>query len=61
MTGARAMIREGYRRGKAAAWLPGQDWEALLSRPLAEVRQELGLGDPPVYDEVRSEGAPALA
>ena len=61
LTGARAMIREGYRRGKAAAWLPGQDWEALLARPLAEVRHELGLGDPPVYEEVRSEGAPAPA
>lgn len=58
---ARPMIREGYRRGKNAAWLPGQDWEALLERPLEEVRRELRLGAPPQYEQVRSEGAPVLA
>ncbi len=58
---ARKLIREGYRRGKAAAWLPAQDWEALLERPLEEVRRELGVDAPPEYEEVRSEGAPALA
>ncbi len=58
---ARPMIREGYRRGKNAQWLPAQDWEALLSKPLDEVRRDLGVGDPPVYEEVRSEGAPVLA
>ena len=58
---AREHMREGYRRGKAAAWLPEQDWEALLARPLDQVRADLGLGDPPVYEEFRSEGAPELA
>lgn len=58
---ARPMIRAAYRRGKAAAWLPGQDWEALLKQPLAEVRRELCVGEPPQYEQVRSEGAPALA
>ena len=59
--GARKMIRHGYRRGAKAAWLPGVDWEALLSRPLLEVRAELGLGDPPSYEEMRSnEGKTAL-
>ena len=57
----RPIIREGYRRGKRAAWLPGQDWEALLERPLDEVRLRLGLGDPPSYEELRSEGAPVLS
>ncbi len=57
----RALIRAAYRRGRAAAWLPAADWEALLERPLAEVRRELGLGDPPAYEQLRSEGAPALA
>ena len=57
----RPIIREGYRRGKQAEWLPGQDWEALLERPLAEVRTHLGLGVPPTYTEMRSDGAPVLS
>lgn len=58
---ARPVIAEGYRRGKRAAWLPGQDWEWLLTQPLAAVRERLGLGDPPAYEAKRSDGAPALA
>lgn len=58
---ARPMIREAYRRGRDAEWLPAQDWEALLERPLDEVRRDLRVGAPPSYEEVRSEGAPALA
>ena len=59
--GARRMIRQAYRRGKQAAWLPGADWEQLLSRPLDEVRRDLGLQDLPVYQELRStEGRRAL-
>lgn len=58
---ARALIREAYRRGRRASWLPGEDWEALLELPLATVRERLGVGDPPAYEPVRSAGAPALA
>ena len=58
---ARRLLREGYRRGRRAAWLPGVEWEALLEQPLARVREQLGVGEPPVYQPVRSEGAPALA
>lgn len=58
---ARGMIRAGYRRGRKAAWFPEQDWEQLLMQPLEDVREHLRLGDLPAYDEVRSEGAPALA
>jgi ubiquinone biosynthesis protein COQ4 len=57
----RRMLRDGYRRGRRAAWLPAEDWEALLARPLDEVRAQLGLGEPPRYEPVRSPGAPALA
>ena len=39
--GATGMIRDGYRRGRAAAWMPAQDWESLLALPLREVRQRL--------------------
>ena len=55
---ARRLIREGYRRGKAAAWLPAQRWEALLEQPLDDVRRRLGVGDPPAYEQIRSDGAP---
>ena len=58
---ARRLLRDGYRRGKRAAWLPGVEWEALLAQPLVSVREQLGVGEPPVYEAVRSEGAPALA
>jgi ubiquinone biosynthesis protein COQ4 len=48
------IIPDGYRRGRAAKWLPAQDWEAMLPLPLSEVRQRLGLGAPPVYTPVRT-------
>ncbi|MEE3327035.1 MAG: Coq4 family protein [Myxococcota bacterium] len=51
---ARKMIRQAYRRGRKASWLPGADWEALLGRPLDEVRAELGIQDQPPYSEMRS-------
>jgi ubiquinone biosynthesis protein COQ4 len=54
------LIREGYRRGKRAKRLVEQDWEALFERPINEVRHELGVGRPPVYDQLRSAAAPAL-
>jgi ubiquinone biosynthesis protein COQ4 len=57
----RELIRAGYRRGRSAAWLPAADWEAMLERPVDAVRRDLHLGEPPTYDAVRSEGAPALA
>jgi ubiquinone biosynthesis protein COQ4 len=48
------IIPDGFRRGRAAKWLPAQDWEALLPLPLEEVRARLGLGAPPVYTPVRT-------
>ena len=57
---ARRIIREAWRRGRKAAWLSAADWEALLPRPLQEVREELGLGEAPCYEPLRSEGAPTL-
>jgi len=55
------LIRQAFRRGLRAAWLPGQDWERLLERPLDELRQQLRIGPPPDYAPLRSEGAPAIA
>jgi ubiquinone biosynthesis protein COQ4 len=54
------LIRQAFRRGLRAEWLVDQDWEQLLERPLDEVRAELGVGEPPVYEQRRSAGAPAL-
>jgi len=47
--GIGAAIREGFRLGKAAKGLPGADWETLLTRPLEEVRRELGIKTPMRY------------
>lgn len=48
----RRAIWEGYQRGKAAAWLPQQDWVALLPLPLEDVRARLGLTPSPVYHSI---------
>ncbi len=50
---ARAAVFEGFRHGGRARWLPGQDWEALLARPLDEVRRELNIVAPARYAEVQ--------
>jgi ubiquinone biosynthesis protein COQ4 len=42
-------IREGHARGRQAAWLPAQDWLALLPQPLEAVRAQLGLQPPSTY------------
>ena len=54
------LIREGFRRGQRAAWLVDQDWETLFEQPIDEVREKLGVGPPPVYEQLRSAGAPVL-
>ena len=59
---ARPMIRAAFQRGRRAGWLVAADWEKLLERPLAEVRDEFRVGAPPSYTEVRSDaGDAALA
>lgn len=57
----RELIRDGLRRSKEASWLPAADWEALLERPLEEVRRTLRIEPVGEYDGVRSGGAPLLA
>jgi ubiquinone biosynthesis protein COQ4 len=59
---ARGTIFDGFQRGLRAEWLPAQEWEALLAMPLAKVREQLALGAPPVYTQIRSyelKGMPA--
>jgi ubiquinone biosynthesis protein COQ4 len=45
-------VREGYRLGKKARWFPAADWEALLEKPVEEVRAALGMGVPAIYREI---------
>lgn len=47
-----SVVREGFRHGKQAAWLPETDWEAMLSKPLSEVRTLLKIQAPTTYREV---------
>jgi ubiquinone biosynthesis protein COQ4 len=45
----RAALFEAWRNGKRCAWLGDKDWEALLARPLDEVRRDLSLTLPLRY------------
>lgn len=42
-------VWQAYRNGRKAAWLPGQDWEHLLTQPYADVRAMLNTGNPSHY------------
>jgi ubiquinone biosynthesis protein COQ4 len=53
-SGVRKAMWQAYKAGKRAAWLPQQDWEALLTQPLDEVRQQLMIEPPQSYTEVIS-------
>jgi ubiquinone biosynthesis protein COQ4 len=45
----RAAVFEAWRNGKSCGWLGDKDWEALLARPLDQVRRELSLTLPMRY------------
>ena len=45
-------VWQAYRAGKLASWLPAQDWESLLHRPIEDVRQLLGIYPPVKYQQV---------
>ena len=51
-SGVRRAMKQAYRAGKNAAWLPQQDWESLLATPLDELRQQLNIPAPADYREV---------
>ena len=48
-------IWQGYQRGKAAEWLLGQDYEALMAEPLEAARRRLNISPATVYDAVPAE------
>jgi ubiquinone biosynthesis protein COQ4 len=57
----RALMRDAYRRSTRAEWLLVADWEALLEKPLSQVREELGIGPPPTYTRHFRVGAKLVA
>jgi len=42
-------VAEGYRHGKRAAWLHGEDYETLLNEPLESARRRLRIAEPEHY------------
>ncbi len=46
---ARAAVKQAWRHGGQARWFPELHFEALLPRPLADVRVELGIQPPTAY------------
>ena len=52
----RAAINQGKSREHSR-----RDWEAMLEQPIDEVRAQLGICSPPIYEQLRSSAAPPLA
>jgi ubiquinone biosynthesis protein COQ4 len=48
-TGFFRAVWEGYRNGKRAAWLSGEDYEQLLHEPLDQARRRLNIPEPVRY------------
>ena len=46
-------VREGYRNGKRAAWLLGEDYEALMHESLDAARRRLRIADPAIYRQAQ--------
>lgn len=46
-------VMQGFRTGREARWLIAQDWDALLERPIDEVRDELNIPRPTYYERSR--------
>jgi ubiquinone biosynthesis protein COQ4 len=45
-------IWQGYRRGRTAKWLPGEDYVRLMSEPLEEARRRLNITPATIYDSI---------
>ena len=55
-------LRSARADGKRVRWLPEMEWESVLDKPLASVRQEIGINPSDSYRQIlaRHELAPAL-
>jgi len=52
-------VIEGYRRGKQAKWLHGEDYETLLAEPLDQARRRLNIVEPVRYQVAQASLAAA--
>jgi ubiquinone biosynthesis protein COQ4 len=53
--GSRPHVRaiwQGYQRGKAAKWLPGEDFTALMGEPLEAARRRLNITPATAYEAI---------
>jgi ubiquinone biosynthesis protein COQ4 len=48
-------IWQGYKRGKAAKWLLGEDYERLMAEPLEAARKRLGITPATLYNSIPEE------
>jgi ubiquinone biosynthesis protein COQ4 len=53
-------IWQGYRRGKAARWLLGEDYDRLMAEPLEAARKRLGITPATIYDAIPTEARDSL-
>jgi ubiquinone biosynthesis protein COQ4 len=54
---ARSAVVQAWRNGRKARWFQGLDFEALLPRPLDDVRRELNIAPPTRYQALAAQGA----
>ena len=54
-------VLEGYRHGRRAKWVSGEDYLALLHEPLDAARARLGIETPTAYLKAQRELGPAMA
>jgi ubiquinone biosynthesis protein COQ4 len=50
-----AAIREGFRNGKNAAWLPAVDYPSLFAESLDKARERLNIAQPVIYQSIPSD------
>jgi ubiquinone biosynthesis protein COQ4 len=53
-TGFFRAVWEGYRNGKRAAWLSGEDYEQLMHEPLDAARRRLRIAEPVRYRQAQA-------
>lgn len=54
-------VWEGYRHGRAAKWISGEDYLTLLHEPIEAARARLNIKDPVLYRRAQQELGPQLA
>ncbi len=57
----RRAIWQAYRNGRRAAWLLGEDYDALLAEPLDAARRRLNIARPDIYEAIPAERREPLA